>query len=97
LASVAVSNISQIATNGGPLTISGFPAVLYRIASGQTPGDTLTLTNPGGLRQVYSVVGPVSNDLDVAAVDADVVLTIIGNTAATIGQFDVWVMGTQNR
>jgi len=97
MASVATSNISQIATNGGPLTISGFPAVLYRIASGQTPGDTLTLTNPGGLRQVYSAIGPVTNDLSVTSPDADVVLTILGNSAATIGQFDVLVFGSQSR
>lgn len=97
MASVATSNISQIATNGGPLTISGFPAVLYRVASGQTPGDTFTLTNPGGLRQVVSAIGPVTNDLSATAPDGDVVLTILGDTAATIGQFDVLVFGNQSR
>jgi len=97
MASVATSNISQIATNGGPLTVSGFPAVLYRIAAGQTPGDTITLTNPGGLRLVYSAIGPVTNDLSQTALDGDVVLTINGDTAATIGAFDLLIFGAQSR
>lgn len=96
MASVATSNISQIATNGGPLTISGFPAVLYRIASGQTPGDTIALTNPGGLRTVYSAIGDVSNNLDVAAPSGSVTLTITGGTT-TVGQFDILIFGSQSR
>lgn len=97
MASVATSNITQLPTNGGPLTVSGFPAVLYRIASGQTPGDTIALTNPGGLRTVYSTVGPVTNNLDSAAPSASVTLTINGDTAATIGAFDVLIFGQQSR
>lgn len=96
MASVATSSISQISTNGGPLTISGFPAVLYRIASGQTPGDTITLTNPGGMKRVYSAIGPVTNDLSQTSPSGTVVLTINGGTS-TIGQFDVLLIGGQSR
>lgn len=98
MASVAVSNISQVNYNQSNINISGFNIEHYRIAAGQLPGDTAVVPNsntPSRQRTlIKGVIGPVTND--VPTTGATSVTVTLGPVAtavtATIGQVDFWVI-----
>lgn len=101
MASVALSNITQITRSiaagfGTGLQLAGAPITAYRIASGQAPGDTAALTPAPELGNVRSVFGPVQNNLPTSGTGAtNVTVTITGNgSTATVGQIDVWLVGS---
>lgn len=99
MASVAVTNISMVSYNQSNINISGFNIEHYRIAAGQTPGDTAVVPNsntPSRQRTlIKGVIGPVVND--VPATGATSVTVTLGpltssDTTATIGQVDFLVI-----
>lgn len=100
MASVAVSNISNITRQisggkGGQLNIGGCPVEVFRIAAGQATADTAALTpqNINNIRSVWG--GPFSHNATAASGASTVTITLIGGTA-TLGSFEVYVMGPVN-
>jgi len=102
MASVAVSNITNIVRSitaglGTGLQIAGVPITAFRIASGQAPADTATLTPPPEFGNIRAVFGPVTHNLPITGTGAsNVVVTLgtFGATAATIPAVDVWLVGS---
>ena len=101
LASVAYTNITAVQFNQSTRDISGFLVEVYRIAAGQSAGDTAVIpTTPAssqaptrGRGIIKSVSGgPFSNNLGSAS--SNVTITLEGGTT-TIGQFDVQVTWSQ--
>lgn len=96
MASVATSNISAVNYNFSKLSISGFAIEHFRIASGQTAGDTAVLT-PVREKLIKGVIGPVTNNLPTTgtgATSVTVTLGLVTGTAitSTIGQVDVYLI-----
>jgi hypothetical protein len=82
LASVATSNITLVEFNQSKLSISGFAVEVWRIASGQTPGDTAVIT-PAREKLIKAVFGPVTHN--VPAVGAsNVTVTIAAVTGSAV-------------
>lgn len=102
MASVAYTNISAIQYNQSMLDISGFLVENYRIAAGQTAGDTAVIpTTPSsgqaptrGRGVIKSVYGGAFTH-NVGSASSNVTITMTGDTAVTVGQFDVWVVWSQ--
>ena len=106
MASVAVSNISNITSQmtGSPPKGSGLtwpggvPIVIFRIASGQAPGDTATLSDGIRLPLIKSVMGPVTHNLPASGASS-VVVTLAAVTGSaitvTISTVEVWLIGPQ--
>lgn len=94
MASVATSNITQIQYNQSKLDISGFAVEHWRIASGQTPGDTATIT-PSREKLIKGVWGPVTHDIPASGA-ASVVVTLAAVTGSavsvTVGPVDVFLI-----
>jgi hypothetical protein len=97
--SVATSNITRIdrtiaANLGTGLTIAqGIPIAVYRIASGQAPGDTAVLPRTPEMSAIVTALGPVQHNLSGTGATA-VTVTLAGNgTTATVGAIDVMVIG----
>ncbi|MCI0748159.1 MAG: hypothetical protein L0Y58_22360 [Verrucomicrobia subdivision 3 bacterium] len=100
MASVATSNISRIdrtiANNlGTSLSIAqGLPIAVYRIASGQAPGDTAVLPKIPEMGAVVTALGACQHNLSGTGA-TQVTVTLTGNgTTATVGAVDVVVIGT---
>lgn len=101
MASVATSNISRLDRTianqmGTSLSIAqGFiPVAVYRIASGQAPGDTAVLPKTPEMAAIVSAVGPVQHNLSGTGA-TQVTVTLTGNgTTATVAAVDVIVLGT---
>lgn len=100
MASVATSNITALArliTNnqGSSLNIGNQAMQCFRIASGQTAGDTAVLQDPN-VPIIQSCVGPGSHNISGTGVTAVTVTlgAVIGTTiTSTIGACDFWVLG----
>lgn len=97
MASVATTNISNITrlitgNKGISLNIGGgaVPCEVFRIASGQTTGDTAVLV-PVTFKTVMACLGPVTDALGSTGATS-VTVTLIGGTA-TIAAFTVMIMG----
>jgi len=100
MASVAVSNITNVTTNisgglGNPLNIAGQPVEVYRIASGQSSADTVALTPTtfSNVQSVFCTVGATHNLTTNA--NTNVTLTIQSGTV-TVGAFDVYLIGPRS-
>lgn len=100
MASVATSNIARLdrtiaASLGTSLSISqGIPIAVYRIASGQAPGDTAVLPKIPEMNAVVSAIGPCQHNLSGTGA-TQVTVTLTGNgTTATVGAVDIVVIGT---
>jgi hypothetical protein len=96
MASVAVSNISAVNYNNSKISVSGFAIEHFRIAAGQTAGDTAVLT-PIREKLIKGVLGPVVNNLPTTgtgATSVTVTLALVQGTAitSTIGQVDVFLI-----
>lgn len=101
MASVAVTNITNVTRlvagqKGTQLSLGGLPCEVFRIASGQAPGDTAVLT-PSNINGIGSVFGPVQHNIGTATVSA-VTVTITGNGATTtVAAVDVYLVGPVNQ
>lgn len=106
MASVAVSNISNVTTavTGSPAKGSaltwpgGVPVVCFRIASGQSVGDTAVLSDAIRLPLIKAIQGPVTHTLPASgASSVTVTLAAVTGSAitVTIGAVDVWLIGPQ--
>lgn len=101
MASVATSNITRIdrtiAANQGTglaLTQAGTPFAIFRIASGQAPGDTAVLPRTPEMAAIVTATGPCQHNLSGTGA-TQVTVTLAGNgTTATVGAIDVLVIGT---
>ena len=99
MASVALTSITHLIRSitggqGTGLQISGMPITAFRIAAGQTGGDTAALTPPPEFGTVRAVIGPVGHNLPTTGVGATTVtITIPGPTTPTVAAFDVWLVG----
>lgn len=97
MASVATTNITNLTRTvvggkGTALNIGGCPVEVFRIVSGQAPGDTAVLV-PSTFSNVRSVMGPVQHNLGSTGA-SQVTVTLAGNgTTATVGTVDVWIFG----
>lgn len=88
MASVATSNITYVGIGGSIRVWGGDQVEVWRIASGQAPGDTAVIT-PTFRGLVQAVIGPVQNNIATTPVST-VTVTISGNgSTATVGQIDV--------
>lgn len=98
MASVAVTNISAVSYNQSNINISGFNVEHFRIAAGQTVGDTAVIPNSNApTRQrtlIKGVWGPVANNVPATgATNVTVTLGLVSSAVtATIGQVDVFVI-----
>lgn len=104
MASVAVSNITNATRSitgtpakGTGLVIAGQPVEVFRIASGQTAGDTAVLT-PMAIPSIRAVMGPVTHNLPTSgtgATSVTITIAMVQGTAitSTVGGFDVWLIG----
>src|SRR5262245_8425335 len=94
MASVATSNITQVQYNQSKLSISGFAIEHWRIASGQTAGDTAVIT-PAREKLIKGVWGPVTNDVPASGASS-VTVTIAAVTGSavsvSVGQIDVFLI-----
>ena len=106
MASVAVSNITNLTTGitgtpprGSGLTWpGGVPVVAFRIASGQTAGDTAVLSDAIRLPIIKAVWGPVTHTLPASgASSVTVTLAAVTGSAVSVsvGAVDVWLIGPQ--
>lgn len=103
MASVAVTNISQVNYNQSNINISGFNIEHYRIAAGQAPGDTAVVPNsntPSRQRTtIKGVIGSVVNNCDPTSPATTVTVTLGPVTGSavtvTIGQVDFWVIWSE--
>jgi hypothetical protein len=93
MASVATSNISNISYNQSKISISGFAVEHFRIAAGQTVGDTATIT-PVREKLIKGVWGPCANDLPATGASSVVITLGLVSSAVTqtIGQVDVFLI-----
>lgn len=97
MASVATTNITNVTrqTTGGKgtaLNLGGLPVEHFRIAAGQTPGDTAVLV-PTTFNNVRGAIGPVTHNATAATGASNVTITLLGATAGTVGAFDVFIFG----
>lgn len=98
MASVAVTSISMVNYNQSNINISGFNIEHYRIAAGQTVGDTAVVPNsntPSRQRTlIKGVIGPVANNVPTTgATSVTVTLGLVSSAVtATIGAVDFWVI-----
>lgn len=102
MASVAVTNISSVNYNQSNINISGFNIEHYRIAAGQSVGDTAVVPNSNTpTRQrttIKGVIGGVANNVDPTNPATTVTVTLGAYTTAataTIGQVDFWVIWSE--
>lgn len=100
MASVATSNITRLDRVIGnnlatALTLPGGVAIgIYRIASGQAPGDTAVIPLTPEMATITSVLGPVQHNLSgTGATQATVTLTGNGSTV-TVAAVDIMIFGT---
>lgn len=100
MASVAVSNISQVNYNQSNLNWSGFNVENFRVAAGQLAGDTAVVPNsntPSRQRTLIKSVIGVSSDLPATGATSVTVTLPMLSTAvsATIGQVDFLIVWGQ--
>lgn len=105
MASVALSNITNITRSitgtpakGTGISIAGQPVSVFRIAAGQTAGDTAVLSDYPTIPNIRAVMGPVVHNLPTSGTGATAVtitIPLVQGTAitSTVGQFDVWLIG----
>lgn len=94
MASVATSNITQVEYNQSKLSISGFAIEHWRIASGQTPGDTAVIV-PAREKLIKGVWGPVTHNVPASgASSVTVTLAAVTGSAitVTVGTIDVFLI-----
>jgi len=92
MASVATSNITQVAFATPLLSFDGCPVEIWRIASGASPADTAVIT-PSHMKLIKAVIGPGQANTGSTG-STSVTFTIGGNgSTATVGQIDVMLLG----
>jgi hypothetical protein len=102
MASVATSNITNISrlVAGGKGVSNNWgnqPAEIFRIASGQAPGDTAVLQSPN-IPNILAVIGPGTNNIGtsptgVTAVTVTLAAVTGSAITVTVGATDWVVLG----
>lgn len=101
MATLGGTNVVEIisrATNnkGKSLHIGGQPVTIFRIASGNSPGDTAALAS-AQVPVIQALYGPVTHNIPITNVtgvtSVTVTLGTFGATNATLGTVDVWLFG----
>jgi hypothetical protein len=102
MASVAVTNITNITRSitglkGNASNEGGLPVEYFRIAAGQTAGDTAVLT-PSTFASIRAVIGPCTDNLPTTgtgATSVTITLGLVQGTAitSTIGAVTVRLVG----
>ena len=94
MASVATSNITLVEYGQSKISICGYPVEHWRIASGQAPGDTATIT-PAREKLIKGVWGPVTHNVPASGASS-VVVTIAAVTGSaitvTVSAIDVFLI-----
>lgn len=87
MASVATSNITNITrlVNGGKGVGQQWgnqPVAVFRIASGQAPGDTAVLQDPN-VPNILAVIGPGTDNVGTSATGVSAVTVTLGAVTGT--------------
>ena len=101
MAAVSASNITNVTprisgNKGQALNLGSQPMMVFRIASGQQPGDTAVLSS-AEIPLIQAVQGPVTHNLPASGASS-VTVTLAGfsgstTVTTTIGAVDVWIVG----